>query len=62
MEFSWGSISSFDVLFSLAPNELIEKQKQTSKKIENIKVKRNAQAKTKVESKYKNKNKNKVGL
>ena len=44
---------SFDVLFPLAPTELIEKQHQTS----NIKVKINTKTRTKVENKYKNKDK-----
>ena len=60
VEFFWGGISFFVVLSSLASMELIEKQKQTSKKITNIKLKLIAKTITKVKSKCKNQNK--VGL
>ena len=60
MELLWGWICSFDVLFSLAPTELIEKQQQTSKQTANIKVKINAKTRTIVENKCKNKDR--VGL
>ena len=48
---------SFDVIFPLAPNELIEKQPKTSKQTTNRKVKINEKTRTKVENKCKNKNK-----